>query len=233
MEEQASVSKSEQNAGSLTESSERKKRGKAGGWVREVIETVVLTAVIFLAVHAVVQSYLVDGRSMQPSLQANERLFVNKAAYWRTGNDSLLASVAFGPDAGTGERFLFTAPERGDVIVFHHPDDTGDDLIKRIIGLPGDEIHITGGKVVLNGKVLNEPYTGSARTEAYGGGRQTRWTVPPGELFVLGDNRTRSSDSRDWGMVPIDKVVGGAMFLYWPLSEAGGIPGSMVLPWVR
>ncbi|MDQ3328370.1 MAG: signal peptidase I [Chloroflexota bacterium] len=209
------------------------KRGKSGGWVRELIETVVLTAVIFLAVHAIVQSYLVDGRSMQPSLQPNERLFVNKAEYWRTGNGSPLASVALGPGVGTGERYLFTAPERGDVIVFHHPTQPGDDLIKRVIGLPGDEIRITGGKVVLNGKVLNEPYTGGARTEAYGLRGQTRWTVPQGELFVLGDNRTRSSDSRDWGMVPIDRVVGGAMFLYWPLSEVGGIPGTVLLPWVR
>ncbi len=201
--------------------------------MRELVETVVLTVVIFFAVHAVVQSYLVDGRSMQPSLQPNERLFVNKAAYWRVSNDSPLASVALGPDAGTGERYLFTAPERGDVIVFHHPDDTGADLIKRIIGLPGDTIRLSGGKVLLNGKELDEPYTSNAPTEPYGDIRKTTWTVPEGELFVLGDNRARSSDSRAWGMVPVDNVVGSAMFLYWPLPEAGGIPGSIVLPLVR
>ena len=192
-----------------------------------------LTVVIFFAVHAVVQSYLVDGRSMQPSLQPNERLFVNKAAYWRVPSDSPLASVGFGPDTGDGERYLFTAPERGDVIVFHHPKEAQGDLIKRIVGLPGDTIRLSGGKVLVNGKELDEPYTSNAPTDPYGFEQKTSWTVPEDELFVLGDNRARSSDSRTWGMVPVDNVVGSAMFLYWPLTEAGGIPGSIVLPWVR
>lgn len=230
---QSPASEPGQGADSFPDGAGKEKRRKAGGWVRELVETVVLTVVIFFAVHAVVQSYLVDGRSMQPSLQPNERLFVNKAAYWRIENDSPLAAAALGPDTGTGERYLFTAPERGDVIVFHHPENTGDDLIKRIIGLPGDTIRLSGGKVLLNGKELDEPYTSNAPTDAYGIDGKTRWTVPDGELFVLGDNRARSSDSRAWGTVPVDNVVGSAMFLYWPLTEVGGIPGSIVLPLLR
>lgn len=203
----------------------RAERQKTSSWWRELIETLVLSALIFFAVQAVVQSYLVDGRSMLPSLHNSERLFVNKAAYWRVNEDSFLEELAQGPSTGTGQKYLFEAPERGEVIVFHHPLQPDTDLIKRLIGMPGDTVQIINGKVHVNGEELEEPYIGGARTRAYTGSGNATWKVPPGHLFVLGDNRNSSSDSRDWGFLPIENVVGQATIRYWPLDELGGIPG--------
>ncbi len=198
---------------------------KGSSWWRELLETLLLSAVIFFAVQAVVQSYLVDGRSMVPSLHNSERLFVNKAAYWRVPEDSWLENLAQGPSTGSGQQYLFDAPERGDVIVFHHPLQPNTDLIKRVIGMPGDTVEIISGKVRVNGEELDEPYIGEARTRAYTGGGEGRWQVPPGHFFVLGDNRNSSSDSRDWGFLPVQNVVGQASLRYWPLEELGGVPG--------
>lgn len=200
-----------------------------GSRIRELVETLVLSALIFLAVRAVIQSYLVDGRSMEPSLHPHERLFVNKAAYWRVGDDSPLNALARGAETGSGDHYLFDGPDRGEVIVFHHPLDRDHDLIKRVIGLPGDEVKIMGGKVAVNGKVLEEPYIDGARTLAFTESSNNTWKVPPGQLFVLGDNRNNSSDSRDWGFLPEENVVGEGLFVYWPISELGGVPGAIVL----
>jgi signal peptidase I len=199
---------------------------RKSGWARELLETILLSAVIFFAVQAVVQSYEVEGRSMLPTLLNEERLFVSKPAFWTVDTDSPVAALAQGPATGDGARFLLPTLDRGDVIVFHHPRDTGTDLIKRVIGLPGDEIRIVEGQVVRNGERLEEPYVDGADTVVYENGGDRTWTVPPGALFVMGDNRNHSSDSREWGFVPIDLVVGEAVFLYWPLSEIGMVPGG-------
>ena len=100
--------------------------------------------------------------------------------------------------------------ERGDIIVFHFPMDPKQELIKRVIGLPGDVISIKNGTVSVNGQILSEPYI--AADPAYSGD----WAVPEGQLFVLGDNRNDSSDSHSWGYLPLDKVVGKAIVIYWP-----------------
>jgi len=100
--------------------------------------------------------------------------------------------------------------ERGDIIVFHYPMDPQQELIKRVIGLPGDTINVQNGIVSVNGQSLEEPYIAAA--PAYSG----EWMVPDGHLFVLGDNRNDSSDSHSWGYLPFDKVVGKAVVIYWP-----------------
>ena len=124
---------------------------------------------------------------MVPTLRTNDYVVVNKLAY------------------KLGE------PKRGDVIVFKYPPDpTQIPYIKRVIGLPGDQIHIAGGRVSINGVLLNEPYL---KVSTNGGGD---WTVPEDSLFVMGDNRNGSSDSRAWGMVPLDNVIGKAEVIYWP-----------------
>lgn len=204
---------------------------KKSGWARELVETLLLTAIIFFGVRAVVQSFRVDGLSMWPSLHTDQLLLVNKAVYWRAHDDSLLDSIAVGPETGTGEQYFFHAPTRGEVIVFEAPRDPGRDYIKRVIGMPGDVVEIKAGKVYLNGKPLQEPYIKNAITEANGFRQDNRWKVPPGNLYVLGDNRPGSSDSRDWGFVPIDNVVGKAIFAYWPISDWGGIPHAAVILW--
>jgi signal peptidase I len=157
---------------------------------REIVETVALTLLIFLVIRLVIQSYHVDGPSMQPGLTSDEYVLVNKAAY------------------------LFHQPERGDVIVFHYPRDTRQDYIKRIIGLPGDTIQIDSTHVWVNGELLNEPYiTIPANPFA------KIWKVPANSYFVLGDNRLVSDDSRYWDYVPKDFIVGKAVIVYWPIKD--------------
>ena len=110
--------------------------------------------------------------------------------------------------------YLFHAPERGDVIVFHWPIDTNKDLIKRVIGVPGDVIVIDSKTVRVNGVLLNEPYIMAPVNPA-----GNKWVVPPNEYFAMGDNRLVSDDSRDWGFVPKSYIVGKAVFVYWPINS--------------
>lgn len=159
--------------------------------IREVIETVLLTLLIFVVIRFVIQSYHVEGPSMQPGLHTDEYVLVNKVSY------------------------LFQAPERGDIIVFHYPRDTTQDFIKRIIGLPGDTVRTDQTHVWVDGVLLKEPYI----QEAINLNPPTIWKVPPGDYFVLGDNRRVSDDSRYWGFVPKDLIVGKAMLVYWPASN--------------
>lgn len=211
-------------------SSARDARPRTRMWVRELVETLLLTALIFFAVRGVVQSFRVDGESMMPSLRSEELLLVNKAVYWHVDEDSPLAAMARGGSDGTGDLYLFHPPEKGEVIVFEAPADEGRDYIKRVIGVPGDRVEIRDDSVFVNGKRLNEPYIGQSITEAFSfDAEEPRWQVPPGELFVLGDNRSGSSDSRSWGFVQMDEVVGKAMLTYWPVGELGGIPGTILL----
>jgi signal peptidase I len=160
---------------------------------REIIETIALTLLIFAVIRFAVQNYLVDGISMQPGLNSNEYVLVNKLA------------------------FLFHGPERGDVIVFHWPLDTNKDLIKRVIGLPGDVISTDSTSVWVNGKLLKEPYLPPIYGPANPAARV--WKVGSNQYFVMGDNRQYSDDSRSWGMVPRNFIVGKAVMVYWPLGN--------------
>jgi signal peptidase I len=158
--------------------------------LREIIETLVLTILIFIVIHFAVQSYHVDGASMQPTLYNDYFVVVNKTAY------------------------LFQQPQRGDVIVFHYPLDPSNDYIKRVIGLPGDTIKTNFNTVWVDGVKLNEPYI-----SAPGNPSAHQWVVPPNDYFVMGDNRPVSDDSRSWGFVPKNFIVGKAVAVYWPLSK--------------
>ena len=155
----------------------------------DLLETIVLAVVLFFAINAVSARVRVDGFSMIPTLQDGEYVLVNRLAY----NNAL--------------------PDRGDIIVFSSPQSTDLDLIKRVIGLPGDTVNISGGVVQVNGQTLNEPYIAAA--PIYNG----NWSVPEGNLFVLGDNRNDSSDSHAWGLLPIENVIGKAILIYWPIPE--------------
>ena len=157
-----------------------------GRFALDIIETLVLAVVLFLGINAVSARVRVDGFSMIPTLQDGEFVLVSKLNY------------------------QFGNVERGDIIVFHFPMDPEQELIKRVIGLPGDTIGVQNGKVSVNGQVLDEPYI--AATPAYSG----EWQVPDDQLFVLGDNRNDSSDSHSWGFLPFEKVVGKAVVIYWP-----------------
>ncbi len=200
---------------------------EGGGWraLRDIVETLLLTVLIFLSVRAVVQSFQVEGESMMPSLETRQLLLVNKAAYWRLDwLPQASASVGATAPAPSG-RFLFGPPQRGEVIVFEAPGDRDRDYIKRVIGVPGDVVVIRDGAVYLNGRLLQEPYLpGGAVTHLTRSDQKNRWKVPQGSLFVLGDNRFNSLDSRDWGYLPVENVVGRAVWAYWPLDKWGGLP---------
>ena len=171
------------------------KKQKRSHVAREIVETVALAILIFLVIRFVIQSYHIDGQSMEPGLNTNNYVIVNKTAY------------------------MFQQPTRGDVIVFHAPPDTSKDYIKRVIGLPGDIIQTSKTDVWVNGKPLNEPYI--AEKENPNG---NIWKVPANEYFVMGDNRLVSDDSRDWCYVPKSYIVGKAVVVYWPMSKWEVIP---------
>jgi len=165
---------------------------ESAGWGRfflDILETLLLSAALFLVINALSARVRVDGFSMLPTLQDGEFVLVNRLAY------------------------RFGTHERGDIVVFHFPLDPNQDLIKRVIGLPGDEINIQGGQVRVNGEALQEPYI--AAPPQYSG----NWVVPEGQLFVLGDNRNDSSDSHSWGMLPFENIVGKAILIYWPFQN--------------
>lgn len=165
---------------------------ESAGWGRfflDVLETLLLSAALFLVINALSARVRVDGFSMLPTLQDGEFVLVNRLAY------------------------RFGTPQRGDIIVFHYPPDPKQDLIKRVIGLPGDTVSVQNGVVRVNNELLNEPYI--AQPPRYTG----NWVVPAGHLFVLGDNRNDSSDSHSWGMLPFENIVGKAVLIYWPFQN--------------
>jgi signal peptidase I len=155
----------------------------------DILETIVLAVILYFGINAVSARVRVDGFSMNPTLQNGEYILVNRLAY-KTGH-----------------------PERGDIIVFSYPADEGQDLIKRVIGLPGETVKINNGMVTINGQELDEPYI--AQDPLYYG----EWTVPDGYLFVLGDNRNDSRDSHQWGLLPLENVIGKSVLIYWPPPE--------------
>jgi signal peptidase I len=157
----------------------------------DILETLVFSLLLFVVINLLTARIRVDGMSMEPTLHNGEFIIVNKMAY-RLGKPSL-----------------------GDVIVFHPPRSPEQEYIKRIIGLPGDQVVISAGKVVVNGQKLDEPYI--AAPPRYEG----NWSVPEDSLFVLGDNRNNSQDSHSWGTVTLDAVVGKAVFVYWPPTVWG------------
>jgi signal peptidase I len=197
-------------------------RGQAGKRLRrvtmELVQTLVLAALIFLMVRGVAQNFRVEGPSMEPGLHNGQYLLVNKAVYFKLNLDTFSKYVPFINGGDESEQFLFQSPKRGDVIVFRFPNDPSRDFIKRIIGVPGDVISMQEGVVFLNGVPLEEPYITHQSSNNL---RETE--VPPHSYFVLGDNRANSSDSRNWGFVPEENIIGKAMFSYWPLSELGGV----------
>ena len=167
---------------------------KASGFLRflkDVVETLVLSAVLFVGINVVSARIRVDGESMVPTLVSGEYVIVSRLSY------------------------RFGTPQRGDIIVFHFPRDPKEEYIKRVIGLPGDQVEIKDGHVYINGQQLQENYL-DVQMDYTGS-----WRVPADQLFVLGDNRNNSSDSHDWGTVPMDYVVGKAILVYWPPLDWG------------
>jgi len=167
----------------------RSKRSSCVGFIIDTAETILLALVLFLVINALSARVRVENVSMLPTLQPGEFLLVNRVAY-KIGEPSI-----------------------GDIVVFHAPGVSDLDYIKRVIGLPGDEVRISDGNVYVNDQPLYEPYI--SESPVYTGS----WVIEEGEYFVLGDNRNNSSDSHLWGFVPFSDIVGQAILIYWPFSE--------------
>ena len=158
-----------------------------------VIAITIAVVLAFFIRYFIVELYKVSGPSMQPTLMGDERLVVNKFIY------------------------RFKEPAKGEVLIFQSPADPQKDYIKRVIGLPGDHISIEDGRVYVNGVYLNEPYIAEPPLSDYA----TR--VPDDSLFVMGDNRNNSSDSRFWGPMPLTNLKGQAVFNYLPMNRISPI----------
>jgi signal peptidase I len=197
-------------------------RGSVRPLLMEILQTVLLTLLIFMGVRAVVQNFKVDGASMEPTLHSGQYLLINKVSYFRL--DALPEPVTerLGVQtAGEEPVYLFGGPERGDIIVFRFPGRPERDFIKRVIGVPGDLVEIDRGQVYVNGELLQENYIRAQPTYSV-----PTQTVPPSQYFVLGDNRPNSSDSHIWGYVPADNVIGKAWVSYWPPGQWGVVAES-------
>ena len=160
-------------------------------WLRDLIISLAISAFIIIFLY---QPVKVEGTSMMPSLDDQERIFVNKFVY-------RLESI-----------------ERGDIVVFHYPRDPSKSYIKRVVGLEGDHIRIDDGRVLVNGKMLAEDYVPSEYEDQRS---YSEIVVPPHSYFVLGDHRSMSNDSRDFGPVNENYIYGKAVFGYWPVDKVG------------
>ena len=170
--------------------------------LREVLATLLLALLIFLGVQATLESREVEGLSMEPTLYTEQRVLVIKASYW------------------------FGDPQRGDVIIFHSPQDPSRTLIKRVIALPREWVEIKDGQVYITDinddtfPLDESSYINEEPNYTYG-----PRVVPEDEYFVLGDNRNHSTDSHIWGMLPRENIIGKAWLCYWPPSDWHFIPG--------
>lgn len=196
---------------------------RAFTFARELIETVLLTLVIFVAVRTLVVNFRVDGESMSPSLANGQYLLVNKAIFFHFDLNALRNILPGQDRQGKDEVYLFHPPQRGDIIVFDPPLRSDKPYVKRVIGLPGDRIAVRDNKVYVNGTGIDENYISAPPRYTYplNGGE---FIVPAGSIFVLGDNRNNSSDSHVFGQVPLDNVIGKAIVSYWPPEGFGIIP---------
>ena len=181
----------------LPQPGEPESQPDSGSWVgaalRDMVGTIVPAIVIALLIHLfLAQATRVYGQSMEPNLHTNERLVIEKISYHVHG------------------------PRRGDVVVLRDPAGSPELLIKRVVGLPGERVTLADGRVYVDGTPIDEPYLDQPTN---GSGRS--WVVPPFHVFVMGDNRSASRDSRIFGAVPMEELVGRALFRYWPLEEIG------------
>ncbi|MNS39707.1 Signal peptidase I T [compost metagenome] len=182
--------------------------GRPKSKTREYLETfAVALALAFFVRATVAEARFIPSESMRPTLEVGDRLIVEKVTYH------------FGP------------PNRGDIVVFNPPERAGGNgnaFIKRVVGLPGDKLHIDEGKVFINGKPLTEPYIAEAPLYM-----EPDWAslgmpdgvVPKGSVFVMGDNRNNSQDSHVWGPLPIKNIIGQTVFRFWPVNRLGPVGG--------
>ncbi len=166
--------------------------------VLDTMQTILLAASIFLVIYIFLfRPFQVSGDSMYPTFKNKEYILTNLIG------------------------LRFDDPQRGDVIVFHAPNDPDKDFIKRVMAIPGDTVYVKEGLVYVNNKEVNEDKYLNSDVKTYGGSflkEDVSVTVPDGDYIVMGDNRPHSSDSREWGFLPKEKIIGESLFVYWPVK---------------
>jgi signal peptidase I len=174
---------------------EKKRRGFLGMVTEIVVIVVAAFAIAMLVQFFLVKPFTIHQVSMEPTLVEGDRILLNRLVYH------------------------FRDPRSGDVVVFNSPVNDDEDLVKRIVAVAGDEVAVRDGSLYVNGVAQTEPYL----LEQDFQGEYPPTVVPPGHVFVMGDNRNNSGDSRMFGPIPTDSIIGGAFVIYWPIGHWGGI----------
>ena len=201
--------------------------------VREYFETIVVAVILALFMRTfVVQAFKIPTGSMEPNLLIGDHLLVNK--------------FVFAPTLSSAERTLLPATDirRGDIVVFKYPEDPERDFIKRVIGLPGETLELRDRRILVNGRAIDEPYAhylprpqGFTGVDGASDDVRVRYgpvVVPAGSVFVMGDNRDNSQDSRYWGFLPKENIKGKALLIYWSFdSSEGGLNLFTQTRWAR
>ena len=201
--------------------------------VREYFETIVVAVILALFMRTfVVQAFKIPTGSMEPNLLIGDHLLVNK--------------FVFAPTLSSAERALLPATDirRGDIVVFKYPEDPERDFIKRVIGLPGETLELRDRRILVNGRAIDEPYAhylprpqGFTGVDGASDDVRVRYgpvVVPAGSVFVMGDNRDNSQDSRYWGFLPKENIKGKALLIYWSFdSSEGGLNLFTQTRWAR
>ena len=182
---------------------------------REVSEALILALIVFLVIQGSVRNFKVEGSSMFPSLDSGQFLLVNKLVYFKLDTSRLSRVIPFWDEDTPSNHFAIHPPRRGEVIVFRFPRDTSKDFVKRVIGLPGEEVEIVSGTTYIDGMALEEPYLTTKD-----GSNTAPLLLDDEEYFVMGDNRRSSNDSRNWGAVPEANILGKVWVVYWPVRQA-------------
>jgi len=191
-------------------------------FTREIIETVAIALFLVLVIQAAVQNYRVEGPSMEPQLINGDRVIVSRTVYTEIDPGRISRFIP-GVNAKAGDVWMpLGAPSRGDVVVFKFPKDETQNFVKRVIGLPGDLIRVERGTVFVNGVSQDEPYVVNDSRET-----TLEHKVSEGSYYVLGDNRTRSDDSRSWGDVPKANLIGRVWVGYWPIGRVQMLLGVL------
>ena len=177
---------------------------------REIIETAILAGLIFVVLQVTVQNYQVEGSSMLPTLNQGDCVLANKFIY-SSIDTATFADFLPTVDPHQGDLlFTFHPPKRGDIVIFEYPNDRKRHFVKRVIGVPGDEVRIQNGTVFVNRSEIQEPYLDRSHSSSNYG----PIIIGTGEYFVLGDNRLSSNDSRAWGTISNEHIIGKYWFRY-------------------
>ena len=181
---------------------------------REITEAVLIALVVLLVLQTTVRNFKVEGSSMVPTLEGGQYLVVDRAAFFKFDKERLSRAVPFWKTPEAKPQFAFDPPTRGEVIVFNYPLDPRKDFVKRVVGLPGETVEVRGGIVLVDGDALPEPYL-----QRKDSSDASPLTLREKEYYVIGDNRRNSNDSRSWGAVPEDNIVGRVWLVYWPWDD--------------